>query len=36
MKLFNPNKYDRYHPDNKATDIVKATIAFFEKKALNP
>ena len=34
MKLFNPNKYDRYHPDNKATDIVKATIAFFEKKGL--
>ena len=34
MKLFNPHKYNRFHPDNTATEIVKATIDFFEKKGL--
>ena len=34
MKLFNPNKYDRYHPDQKATQLIAATVDFFEKKGL--
>ena len=34
MKLFNPKKYDRFHPDQQATEIVNATIKFFEDKGL--
>lgn len=34
MKLFNPKQYERFHPDDVAPSLVKATIDFFEAKGL--
>ena len=34
MKLLNPKNYSRFHPDDVAPTLIKATIDFFEKKGL--
>ena len=32
MILLNPNKHDRYYPDQRSKEIMRKTIAFFEEK----
>jgi acyl-CoA dehydrogenase len=32
MILLNPNRHDRYYPDQRSKDIMQKTIAFFEQK----
>jgi len=34
MILFNPNKHDRYYPDEESKEIMQKTIQFFENKGL--
>jgi acyl-CoA dehydrogenase len=34
MRLFNPLAYERSHPDPRTTQVVRATIDFFEQKGL--
>ena len=32
--LLNPNKHDRYYPDDHSRDLMRKTIEFFENKGL--
>ncbi len=34
MRLFNPLQYDRRHPDQRTTQVMRRTIEFFENKGL--